>query len=66
MSNATIKNPNKIECTLQFTMRLEDWMQIRKTLNENAAYTELQIINEIDSLVCQLEDTFYPKLEVES
>lgn len=66
MSTARVKNPDEIQCTLEFTMKLGDWIQIRKTLNENAAHTELQIINEIDSLVCQLEHTFYPKIEVES
>lgn len=62
MSTAKIVNPGKIVCTLEFTMSLDDWKQIRKTLNSNAAYTELQVMNEIDDLVNQLEKTFYHDL----
>jgi len=61
MAIATIVDPDKIECMLQFTMTLEDWKQIRKTLNSNRAYTEVQVMNEIDNLVRQLEQTFYIK-----
>lgn len=63
MSLAEIKNPDEIVCTLQFTMKLRDWKQVKKTLNKNAAYTELQIINEISDLVYQLEKTLRPNVE---
>lgn len=59
MSIAEIQNPDEIVCTMKFTMKLKDWKQIRKTLNGNAAYTELQIMGEIDDLVYQLEKTLY-------
>ena len=59
MATATVKNPDEIQCTLQFTMSLRDWKQIRKTLGTNPAYTELQVMNEIRDLVLQLEKTFY-------
>lgn len=59
MGMATVVDPNKIKCTLQFTMALEDWKQVKKTLNTNAAYEELQIMTEITDLVSQLEKTFY-------
>ena len=61
MSTAIVKNPDKIECTLSFTMRLDDWKQVRKTLNSNAAYAELKLIDEISDLVYQLEQTFFQK-----
>jgi hypothetical protein len=63
MATAQVKNPDNIECTLQFTMKLKDWKQIKKTLGTNAAYTELQIMNEISDLVYQLEKVFYDKVE---
>lgn len=63
MSIAEIKNPDEIECTLQFTMKLKDWKQIRKTLSSNANYTELQIMNEIMDLVRQFEKIFYPEVK---
>jgi hypothetical protein len=56
---AQVVNPDEIKCTLQFTMTLGDWKQINKTLGLNAAYTELQIMNEIRDLVTQLERVFY-------
>ncbi len=59
MSIARVVNPDSINCTLEFTMKLKDWKQIRKTLGTNAAYTELQVMNEISDLVNQLERTFY-------
>ena len=59
MATAIVKNPDNIECTLQFTMKLRDWKQIKKTLGTNAAYTELQVMNEISDLVYQLEKTYY-------
>lgn len=59
MSIAIVKDPDKIECTLEFTMTLKDWKQIKKTLGTNEAWVELQIINEIRDLVGQLEKTFY-------
>lgn len=59
MSIAEINDPDSIVCTMQFTMSLGDWKQIRKTLRSNAAYTELQIINEITDLVDKLEKTLY-------
>ena len=59
MAIAVVKNPGEIQCTLEFTMKLKDWKQIRKTLGTNAAYTELQVMNEISDLVIQLEKTFY-------
>jgi hypothetical protein len=63
MSIATINNPDEIVCTLQFSMKLKDWRQIKKTLGTNAAYTELQIMNEISDLVNQLEKTLYAKTD---
>lgn len=57
MSLAIIENPDKIECTLQFTMSLGEWKEIRKTLKTEQHYTQLQIINEITNLVSQLERT---------
>ena len=59
MSIAEINNPDEIVCTMKFTMKLKDWKQIKKTLNTNQAYTELQIIGEIQDLVYQLEKTLY-------
>lgn len=59
MAIAIVENPDEIECTLKFTMKLRDWKQIKKTLGTNAAYTELQVMNEISDLVMQLERTFY-------
>jgi hypothetical protein len=56
---AQVVDPDEIKCTLQFTMTLGDWKQINKTLGSNAAYTELQIMNQISDLVCQLEKVFY-------
>ena len=63
MGIAKIEKPDEIKCTLQFTMKLKDWKQIRKTLQTNAAYTELQVMNEISDLVYQLEQTFYDKVK---
>jgi len=65
MAIATINNPDKIECTLQFTMTLKDWKGIRKTLENNTAYCELKIINKIRDLTIQLEQTFYDKVSDE-
>lgn len=59
MATATIENPDNIECTLQFTMSLGDWKQIRKTLKSNEDWAELQVMNEISDLVYQLEKTYY-------
>ena len=59
MGIAKIESADEIKCTLSFTMKLKDWKQIRNTLQTNAAYTELQIINEIHDLVDQLEKTFW-------
>ncbi len=58
MSVARVVDPDNISCTLEFTMKLKDWKQIRKTLRTNAAYTELQVMSEISDLVNQLERTF--------
>lgn len=59
MSAAYINKPDEIECTLQFTLKLKDWKQIRETLGSNEAYIELKVINEIRDLVRQMEQTFY-------
>ena len=59
MSIAEIKSPDEIVCTMQFTMKLGEWKQIKKTLSSNAAYTELKIMREITDLICQLEKTLY-------
>ena len=64
MAIANVENPDDIKCTLQFTMKLKDWKQIRKTLGVNSAYTELQIMNEISDLVRQLEATFYNSADI--
>lgn len=61
MSTAQIKNADEVVCILQLEMKLKDWKQIRKTLQTNSAYTELQIIYEISDLIHQLEQTFYNK-----
>ena len=63
MSSAKINNPDEIECTLEFSMKLKDWKQVRKTLGSNACYTELQIINEIADLVNRLEQTVYADVD---
>ena len=57
---ATVQNPDAIQCTLQFTLSLGGWKQIRKTLQSNGHHTELQIIGEIVDLVYQLEQVYYP------
>ena len=62
MAIAKVVNPDKIKCALSFTMTLEAWKQIKKTLNSNADYTELQVINEIRDLVSQLEETYYSEI----
>jgi len=59
MNTAKIKNPNEVDCTLEFTMKLKDWKQIRITLNKNTAYAEMQLISEITDLILQLEKTFF-------
>ena len=56
---AKVINPDKIQCMLQLTMTLEDWKRVRKTLNTNATYAEIQVIDGIDDLVCQLEKVYY-------
>lgn len=58
-STAKIIDPDGIKCSLEFTMTLRDWKLIRKTLSSNAAYAEVQVMNEISDLICQLEKTFY-------
>lgn len=63
MAIAIVENADEIKCTLKFTMKLRDWKQIKKTLGTNAAYTELQVMNEISDLVRQLEKTFYDEVE---
>lgn len=63
MAVATIEKAEDIRCTLKFTMSLKDWKQIKKTLNSNACYTEIQMMNEISDLVSQLEKTFYPSID---
>lgn len=59
-SFAQIKDPDSVKCTLQFTMLLKDWKQVRDTLGKNATYAEQQLINDIVDLVFQLEKTLYP------
>lgn len=59
MGIAKVENADDIKCTLSFTMTLKDWKQIRKTLQTNIAYSEIQVINEIHDLVGQLEKTFW-------
>ena len=63
MSVAFVDRPDDIKCTLQFSMSLKDWKQVRKTLQSNTAYTEIQVINEINDLVHKMEQTFYSSLE---
>lgn len=63
MGIAKVINPNKIECTLSFTMALEDWKLVRKTLETNSAYSELLVIREISDLVSQIEQTYYDKVD---
>ena len=63
MSEAVIENPDEIVCTLQFTMKLKDWKQIKKTLKTNPAYAELELIGDILDLVNQLENTLYSKAD---
>lgn len=57
--NAVVKNPGEIECTLELTMKLREWKQIRRTLSTKAEYVELKIIKEIDGVIAQLEQVFY-------
>ena len=59
MSKATIENVDDIECTLEFTLKIKDWKQVRKTLNTNAAYSEMEIVSKITNLVNQLKKTLY-------
>ena len=59
MSLAIIDKPEEIVCTLQFTMKLGDWKQIKETLESKEAYVELKIIREIRNLVSKLESTLY-------
>ena len=61
MSTARIKNPDKIVAELTFSMTLEDWKQVRQTLDSHTAYAEIQVINEINALVNQIEQVFYDK-----
>lgn len=62
MSIAKIINPGKVKCRLEFEMSLDDWKQIRKTLNTNPAWSaECQIMDDIDDLVRQLEATLWSK-----
>jgi len=63
MGTAKVMQPDDIKCTLSFTMRLSEWKQIKKTLSSNSHYAELQVMNEISDLVCQLEKTFYSDTE---
>ena len=63
MGTAKVVQPDDIKCTLSFTMSLSDWKRIRKTLSSNSSYTELQVMNEISDLVCQIEKTFYSDIE---
>ena len=62
MGEAIIKDPENISCTMQFTLTLRDWKLIRKTLRSNAAYVELELINDITVLVNKLENTLYSDL----
>lgn len=59
MSTAIIENPDKIECTLTFTMTLKEWKQIRKTLDSNPSYAELKVTDEIIDLVRKVEQVFF-------
>ncbi len=44
MGIAKVKNPDNIECTLEFTMRLSDWKNVKKTLSSHPAYAETEVI----------------------
>ena len=59
MATARINNADDIKCTLEFTMSIKDWKQIRTTLNKDACYAEVQVIQEINDLVHQLENVLY-------
>ena len=59
MGMAKVVNADKIQCTLEFTMSLEDWKRIKKTLSSNECYVEIQMMDEIRDLVSQLEQTYY-------
>ena len=59
MATAKVDNPDKIMCTLTFKMSLQDWRQVKETLNTNRRYSEIQVINEINDLVEQLDKTYY-------
>lgn len=63
MGTAQIENPDAIMCTLEFTMKLKEWRQIKKTLHNNEDYVELHIIREISDLIGQLEKVFYDELK---
>jgi len=58
MAIAIVENPEKIRCTLSFTMSLEEWKQICETLKTNPGFEELKIIDEIQGLVTQLDRVF--------
>jgi len=61
MSIAKVKNPDNIECTLEFTLKLSDWKKIHNTLLKNSSWAEMELISDITDLVSQLEQTFYVK-----
>lgn len=63
MGIAKVINPDKIECTLSFTMSLQDWKLVRGTLETSAAYAEMRLIREVNNLVSQIEQTYFDEVE---
>ncbi len=67
MSELKIKDPEKIEFSLTFTMPLSDWQLLKKQFKANAGgYVEWpasQFTSEIVNMTSQATQKFYPELE---
>ena len=70
MSEFKIKDPEKIEFTLTFTMPLSDWKLLAKQFKANAGgYVEWpasQFTSDISSMTSQATQKFYPEAEEDS
>lgn len=56
-----VHNPEKIMMTLQVTMLLEDWIELRKQLKDQ--HPSWQLSDQITSMVSQAQKTFWPQDE---
>ncbi len=59
MGRATIERPDDIKCTLEFSMTLGEWKNVRKTLRNNQAWAENQLIADITDIINKIEQTFH-------